>query len=116
MDGFGDNFDQADVDPAAEFLAREKDQLAGLGDDVIPAASESNASDGAPANSGKYRTTTIKTFHSRVLNTQWTLRFSNSIPMLAMVMIERNHFRDIFCVQRINSIIFMWNVVLFFLL
>ncbi|XP_055312985.1 clathrin light chain isoform X4 [Sitodiplosis mosellana] len=51
MDGFGDNFDQADVDPAAEFLAREKDQLAGLGDDVIPAASESNASDDAPANS-----------------------------------------------------------------
>jgi len=49
MDGFGDNFDQADVDPAAEFLAREKDQLAGLGDDVIPATTESNASDGAPA-------------------------------------------------------------------
>ncbi|XP_031630247.1 clathrin light chain isoform X4 [Contarinia nasturtii] len=52
MDGFGDNFDQADVDPAAEFLAREKDQLAGLCDDVIPAASESNTSEGAPANSG----------------------------------------------------------------
>lgn len=34
MDGFGDNFDQVDVDPAAEFLAREKDQLAGLVDDV----------------------------------------------------------------------------------
>ncbi|XP_031630246.1 clathrin light chain isoform X3 [Contarinia nasturtii] len=51
MDGFGDNFDQADVDPAAEFLAREKDQLAGLCDDVIPAASESNTSEGAPANS-----------------------------------------------------------------
>lgn len=58
MDGFGDNFDQADVDPAAEFLAREKDQLAGLVDDmgglVIPPATESNASDEAPANSGKY--------------------------------------------------------------
>lgn len=41
MDGFGDNFDQADVDPAAEFLAREKDQLGGLADDVItPAANE----------------------------------------------------------------------------
>lgn len=70
MDGFGDNFDQADIDPAAEFLAREKDQLAGLGDDVIPPASgESNASDGAPANSGKYcnrtrtQTATTKTFH-----------------------------------------------------
>lgn len=36
MDGFGDNFDQADVDPAAEFLAREKDQLAGLEDDITP--------------------------------------------------------------------------------
>lgn len=49
MDGFGDNFDQTDVDPAAEFLAREKDQLGGLADDVIaPAASES-----APA-SGDY--------------------------------------------------------------
>lgn len=34
MDGFGDNFDQSEVDPAAEFLAREKDQLAGLEDDV----------------------------------------------------------------------------------
>lgn len=52
MDGFGDNFDQADVDPAAEFLAREKDQLAGLVDDVIPAASEDGANDDAPA--GKY--------------------------------------------------------------
>lgn len=53
MDGFGDNFDQADVDPAAEFLAREKDQLAGIVDDVIPPASESNGGDDAPA-SGKY--------------------------------------------------------------
>lgn len=34
MDAFGDNFDQADVDPAAEFLAREKDQLAGLEDEL----------------------------------------------------------------------------------
>lgn len=53
MDGFGDNFDQADVDPAAEFLAREKDQLAGIVDDVIPAATESGAGDDAPA--GKYK-------------------------------------------------------------
>lgn len=54
MDGFGDNFDQTDVDPAAEFLAREKDQLAGLVDDVIPSAQagEEGASDDAPA--GKY--------------------------------------------------------------
>lgn len=42
MDGFGDNFDRTDVDPAAEFLAREKDQLGGLADDVIASvASES---------------------------------------------------------------------------
>jgi len=47
MDGFGDNFDQADVDPAAEFLAREKDQLGGLADDVIPTDA---ATESAPAN------------------------------------------------------------------
>jgi len=34
MDGFGDNFDQPEVDPAAEFLAREQDQLAGLEDEL----------------------------------------------------------------------------------
>lgn len=34
MDGFGDNFDQPEVDPAAEFLAREHDQLAGLEDEL----------------------------------------------------------------------------------
>lgn len=38
MSGFGDNFDQGDVDPAAEFLAREQDELAGLEDEVKPAA------------------------------------------------------------------------------
>ncbi|KAK3923934.1 Clathrin light chain [Frankliniella fusca] len=38
MDGFGDNFDQADVDPAAEFIAREQNELAGLDDDIAPAA------------------------------------------------------------------------------
>lgn len=53
MDGFGgDNFDQADVDPAAEFLAREKDQLAGIVDDVIPPASEGTGED-ATTNSGE---------------------------------------------------------------
>ncbi|PSN45007.1 Clathrin light chain [Blattella germanica] len=36
MDGFGDNFDQPD--PAAEFLAREQDQLAGLEDELAPVA------------------------------------------------------------------------------
>lgn len=37
MDGFGDNFDETEVDPAAEFLAREQDQLAGLEDELKPA-------------------------------------------------------------------------------
>jgi len=34
MDGFGDNFE--DVDPAAEFLAREQSDLAGLEEDLNP--------------------------------------------------------------------------------
>jgi RNA recognition motif-containing protein len=36
MDNLGDNFDDGDVDPAAEFLAREQTQLAGLEDDLNP--------------------------------------------------------------------------------
>ena len=37
MDGFGDDFvNSGDVDPAADFIAREQDELAGL-DDPIPA-------------------------------------------------------------------------------
>ncbi|XP_046458334.1 clathrin light chain-like isoform X1 [Daphnia pulex] len=43
MDAFGDDFtgvsEVADVDPAAEFLAREHDQLAGL-EDLIPEVSQ----------------------------------------------------------------------------
>lgn len=31
-----DNFDDNEVDPAAEFLAREQSQLAGLEDDLNP--------------------------------------------------------------------------------
>ncbi|XP_066983153.1 clathrin light chain isoform X2 [Macrobrachium rosenbergii] len=50
MDGFGDSFVPAaevaaptsEVDPAAEFLAREQDQLAGIDDDLIPAAPASD--------------------------------------------------------------------------
>lgn len=38
MSGFGDNFNQPEEDPAAEFLAREADELAGLEDEVKPAA------------------------------------------------------------------------------
>ncbi|KAH1026564.1 hypothetical protein HUJ05_000210 [Dendroctonus ponderosae] len=37
MSAFGDNFEQ-DADPAAEFLAREQNELAGLEDEVKPAA------------------------------------------------------------------------------
>lgn len=37
MDAFGDNFDQA-ADPAADFLKREQEDLAGLEDDLVPAA------------------------------------------------------------------------------
>lgn len=41
MDAFGDDFTAtSDVDPAAEFLAREHDQLAGL-EDLIPEVSQS---------------------------------------------------------------------------
>lgn len=35
---FGDNFEQQEVDPAAEFLAREQSALAGLEDDLNPPA------------------------------------------------------------------------------
>lgn len=36
MDGFGDDFTAVgEVDPAAEFLAREQDQLAGLEDELL---------------------------------------------------------------------------------
>lgn len=37
MSGF-DDFEPSEIDPAAEFLAREQDELAGLEDDVKPAA------------------------------------------------------------------------------
>ena len=37
MDAFGEDFTSVqDVDPAADFLAREQDQLAGLEDDILP--------------------------------------------------------------------------------
>lgn len=38
MDDFGDNFAQPEVDPAADFLAREQDQLAGLEDELETSA------------------------------------------------------------------------------
>ncbi|XP_050303136.1 clathrin light chain isoform X1 [Anthonomus grandis grandis] len=46
MSGFGDNFDHGDVDPAADFLAREQDELAGLEDEVKPAAVVSTLGNG----------------------------------------------------------------------
>ncbi|XP_063886131.1 clathrin light chain-like isoform X4 [Scylla paramamosain] len=54
MDGFGDSFVPAptegtpEVDPAAEFLAREQDQLAGLDDDIIPPAAAPQSQETAP--------------------------------------------------------------------
>ncbi|XP_035898721.1 clathrin light chain isoform X3 [Anopheles stephensi] len=36
MNAFGDNFEQSEVDPAAEFLAREQNALAGLEDEIPP--------------------------------------------------------------------------------
>ncbi|XP_058837499.1 clathrin light chain isoform X2 [Topomyia yanbarensis] len=37
MDAFGDgNFEQSEIDPAAEFLAREQNALAGLEDEIPP--------------------------------------------------------------------------------
>lgn len=37
MDAFGDNFIiEPEVDPVAEFVAREQDQLAGLEDEIPP--------------------------------------------------------------------------------
>ncbi|ERL85518.1 hypothetical protein D910_02937 [Dendroctonus ponderosae] len=53
MSAFGDNFEQ-DADPAAEFLAREQNELAGLEDEVKPAAVVVSST---LANSGEYDTT-----------------------------------------------------------
>ncbi|XP_021924465.1 clathrin light chain isoform X6 [Zootermopsis nevadensis] len=47
MDGFGDSFDQPEVDPAAEFLAREHDQLAGLEDELHPVIATPPVEDGS---------------------------------------------------------------------
>lgn len=51
MDNF-DNFDDGDVDPAAEFLAREQTQLAGLEDDLntanVPIGVTQTLSNGKP--------------------------------------------------------------------
>ncbi|XP_040169085.1 clathrin light chain isoform X7 [Anopheles arabiensis] len=45
MNAFGDNFEQqSEVDPAAEFLAREQNALAGLEDEIPPVAAGAGAS------------------------------------------------------------------------
>lgn len=54
MDAFADNFDQAEVDPAAEFLAREKDQLAGLEDELAaPRVANANNLASLPQSDGE---------------------------------------------------------------
>lgn len=47
MDAFGDNFDQA-ADPAADFLAREQQDMAGLEDDlaIAPAVTQQIKTEG----------------------------------------------------------------------
>lgn len=45
MNAFGDNFEQqSEVDPAAEFLAREQNALAGLEDEIPPVAAGAGTS------------------------------------------------------------------------
>lgn len=47
MDAFGDGkFDQPEVDPAAEFLAREQNALAGLEDEIPPATTGNGFAEG----------------------------------------------------------------------
>ncbi|XP_065201548.1 clathrin light chain isoform X2 [Planococcus citri] len=53
MSGFGnDNFDDNEVDPAAEFLAREQSQLAGLEDDLNPVVQRTSPVPVAPTVNG----------------------------------------------------------------
>jgi len=53
MDGFTDDFGQNDIDPAAEFLAREQDQLAGLEDDIPTANATEPVVEATPAEPAK---------------------------------------------------------------
>lgn len=47
MDAFGDGkFDQPEVDPAAEFLAREQNALAGLEDEIPPVTTGNGFAEG----------------------------------------------------------------------
>ncbi|KZC10099.1 Clathrin light chain [Dufourea novaeangliae] len=60
MDAFGDNFViEPEVDPVAEFVAREQDQLAGLEDEIPPVSMSTttgtNANDNLPENFGNLK-------------------------------------------------------------
>ncbi|XP_015174520.1 PREDICTED: clathrin light chain isoform X2 [Polistes dominula] len=61
MDAFGDNFvNDTEVDPAAEFLAREQDQLAGLEDEIPPVSmatvtAPTNGEEDLPGNFGNLK-------------------------------------------------------------
>lgn len=55
MDAFGDNFTgETDVDPAAEFLAREQNELAGLEDEIPPVVMATPASVVSSTIEGKF--------------------------------------------------------------
>ncbi|KAF7283281.1 clathrin light chain-like isoform X2 [Rhynchophorus ferrugineus] len=94
MSGFGDNFEQAEVDPAAEFLAREQDELAGLEDEVKPAAvtgtSSSLANGDEPANpTGSFEL--IENFE------QDTIKQENNID------VKKEQYNDVFGVDNIQE-------------
>lgn len=62
MDAFGDNFtSEQEVDPVAEFVAREQDQLAGLEDEIPPVAMSVTAT--APAVEGNCKSKTYEIMH-----------------------------------------------------
>lgn len=57
MDDFGDSFVEPEVDPAADFLAREQNQLAGLEDELetsAPPPAISTSTNGFDDFVGKY--------------------------------------------------------------
>lgn len=71
MDAFGDNFvNEPEVDPAAEFLAREQDQLAGLEDEITPMAVTLAAAAAAGQTDGK---------QDFIYKEYWATNFSHSL-------------------------------------
>jgi len=59
MDSFTDDFGQNDIDPAAECLAREQDQLAGLEDDIPTANATEPVVEATPAEPAKQDSPTV---------------------------------------------------------